>query len=59
MSKIMVKCLSTGEAVPTGMVTDQPTWNKLADDWAGDPFPCPACDKTHEWIKNDAFLAVG
>jgi hypothetical protein len=41
------------------MVTDQPAWNKLADDWVGDPFLCPACDKMHEWIKNDAFLAVG
>jgi hypothetical protein len=29
MLKIMIKCLSTGQAVPTGMVTDQPAWNKL------------------------------
>ena len=56
MSKIMIKCLSTNQAVATGMVTDQPAWNKLADDWAGDAFTCPACDKLHAWIKRDAFV---
>jgi hypothetical protein len=58
MSKIMIKCLSNGQAVPTGMVTDQSAWNKLANDWAGDAFICPTCNKMHEWIKNDAFIAV-
>jgi hypothetical protein len=58
MSRIMITCLSTGEAVQTGMVTDQPTWKKLAGDSAGDAFVCPACDTMHAWIKSDAFLDV-
>ncbi len=58
MSKIMIKCLSTGQVVATGMVTDQFAWRKLVADWAGDPFICPVCDTMHAWIKSDAFLAV-
>jgi uncharacterized Zn-binding protein involved in type VI secretion len=49
--------LSTGQAVLTGMITDQ--WNKLATDRAGDAFVCPVCDTTHAWIKSDAFIAIG
>jgi hypothetical protein len=40
MPKIMIKCLKTGQAVATGMVTDQATWRRLAADWAGDTFTC-------------------
>ncbi len=58
MSRIMIKCLKTGQAVSTGMVTDQATWRRLAADWAGVAFTCEACDTMHAWIKNDAFLDV-
>jgi hypothetical protein len=56
MSKIMIKCLRTDRAVPTGMATDDVTWKKLAANWRGEPFLCPACDMMHEWLKSDAFL---
>ncbi len=56
MTKIMIKCLATGQTVPTGMVTDQAAWKKLAANWAGDAFTCPACAARHAWIKSDAFL---
>jgi hypothetical protein len=56
MPMIMVNCLKTGRAVPTGMATDQPSWRRLSADWAGEPFLCPACGAVHAWIKSDAFL---
>jgi hypothetical protein len=58
MSTIMIKCWGTGEVVSTGMVTDQPAWNKLANNWKGVRFLCPACNTMHSWIKSDAFLHV-
>jgi hypothetical protein len=58
MPTIMVKCLKTGQAVPTGMVTDHPSWRRLPANWAGDSFLCRACDTVHAWIKSDAFLDV-
>ncbi len=30
MSRIMIKCMATGQAVSTGMVTDQYAWKTLA-----------------------------
>ncbi len=58
MPKIMIKCLRTGQAVSTGMVTDQATWRRLYANWEGDAFLCPACDTMHAWLKRDAFLDV-
>jgi hypothetical protein len=58
MPKIMIKCLSTGQAVSTGMATDQAAWNRLAAEWAGGPFRCPACHMVHAWSKSDAFLEI-
>jgi len=54
----MIKCMATGQAVSTGMVTDQYAWKTLAADWAGDAFICPACAKMHARIKTEAFLEV-
>jgi hypothetical protein len=54
--KIMIKCLKTGGAVATGMATDDATWRKLAANWEGDRFLCPACAAMHTWLKSDAFL---
>lgn len=56
MPRIMINCSKTGEVVPTGMATDQHSWSRLAANWAGDPFRCPACDTTHAWMKSDAIL---
>jgi hypothetical protein len=56
MAKILIKCLETGHTVQTGMVTDEAAWGKLAADWAGDRFLCPACNRPHAWLKSDAFL---
>ena len=58
MPKIMIKCLKTGQVVSTGMATDNLTWRKLADNWEGDRFLCPACAVMHEWVKSDATLEV-
>ena len=57
MTRIMIKCWKTGQAVSTGMATDQASWSKLADDWPGDAFRCATCGMMHAWIKSDAFLA--
>src|SRR5216683_1903410 len=32
MAKITIKCASTGQVVPTGMATDEATWEKLSVD---------------------------
>ncbi len=58
MPKIMIKCLKTGQAVSTGMVTDHAAWRKLPADWEGDAFLCAACDTMHAWLKGDALLDV-
>jgi hypothetical protein len=56
--QIMITCEQTGQAVSTGMLTDQTTWRKLAANWKGGAFICPACGAMHAWIKSDAFLAA-
>jgi hypothetical protein len=56
--QIMIECRKTGQAVSTGMLTDQTTWRRLAADWTGGAFVCPACGAMHAWIKSDAFLAA-
>jgi len=58
MAKITIKCTLTGKVVSTGMATDQSAWDKLAADWAGDAFICPACNTMHAWLKSDAALDV-
>jgi predicted RNA-binding Zn-ribbon protein involved in translation (DUF1610 family) len=58
MPQIMIKCDKTGQAVSTGMITDQTTWRKLAANWKGAAFVCPACGAMHAWIKSDALLAA-
>jgi hypothetical protein len=54
--QIMIKCANTGQAVSTGMITDQTAWRKLAANWKGAAFLCPVCDTMHAWIKSEAFL---
>ena len=44
MPKIMIKCLKTGQAVSTGMVTDRAAWRKLAANWESDALTCAAYD---------------
>jgi hypothetical protein len=56
--QIMIKCRKTGQVVSTGMLTDQITWRRLATDWKGGAFVCPACGAMHAWTKSDAFLAA-
>jgi hypothetical protein len=56
MATIAIKCASTGKVIPTGMANDQPNWEKLAANWKGQAFTCPACNTTHAWLKSDAFL---
>ena len=55
MAKIMIKCLKTGQVVSTGMVADQTAWRKLAADWAGDAFLCPACGTMHGMDQEGCF----
>jgi hypothetical protein len=56
MPRIMIRCLQTGQLVSTDMATDQVTWKKLSMEWAGAPFRCPACHRSHSWMKSDAVL---
>jgi hypothetical protein len=56
MPRLLIKCVATDQLVSTGMATDQLAWKKLAVDWVGEAFICPACHMTHAWKKKDAVL---
>ena len=54
MAKIMIKCPTTGKAVPTGMSMDAASFagSTFSDNSVG----CRECGQTHTWSKGDAFL---
>ncbi len=54
MPKIMIRCLTLGEAVPTGLTTEKIKFESLSGIMV--PLRCPACLKVHRWEKADAWV---
>lgn len=54
MAMIMIKCPSTGKAVPTGMGTDRESFESSS--YSGNSVQCPHCNQMHTWSKADAYL---
>jgi hypothetical protein len=55
MYDVMIHCLNTGRLVPTGVRTDEKSFEALP------AIPtrlerCPACGKSHMWSKPNAIL---
>ena|SRR5215813_3317985 len=51
---VVARCSATGQDVPTGIIMDFPSFNRLI---ARHPtFICPACAGTHEWSIGSARL---
>jgi hypothetical protein len=52
---VAIKCPTTGQEVPTGVVT---SISNVATLPKGETeFQCPACGLTHSWSTKDMFLA--
>ncbi len=54
MAKILIKCPSTGDSVPTGVTMDSRSF--LSSDLGHNSVQCASCQKFHTWSKADAFL---
>jgi predicted RNA-binding Zn-ribbon protein involved in translation (DUF1610 family) len=54
MGMVMIKCPSTGQAVPTGIEIEEATFTDLPN--VGSGMACPACGGHHIWRKADAWL---
>ena len=54
MSALMIKCPRTGQAVYTGIETDQISLNRAPD--VPMQARCPACGREHVWWKREAWL---
>jgi endogenous inhibitor of DNA gyrase (YacG/DUF329 family) len=54
VQRVMIKCPVTGKDVPTGMNSDEKSWEAVS--YTGNTFFCPACRQTHAWNKEDAHL---
>jgi predicted RNA-binding Zn-ribbon protein involved in translation (DUF1610 family) len=56
MGVVMITCPSTGRAVPTGIETDQRSFNDLPDTLSKSK--CPHCGAEHVWRAREAWLAA-
>jgi hypothetical protein len=57
MSVLMIRCPATGQAISTGIETDQNNLNKIPNVLARTR--CPMCRLEHVWWKREAWLADG
>ena len=57
MAMVMIKCPSSGRAVPTGIELEEQTFIQLPN--VGSGMRCPACGGHHIWQKGDAWLSDG
>lgn len=55
MYDVMIHCLRSGRLVPTGVRTDEVSFESLPD-VPSLLKPCPACDSSHVWSKRSAML---
>ncbi|HUN95759.1 MAG TPA: hypothetical protein VMU69_05915 [Bradyrhizobium sp.] len=54
MGMVMIKCLETGSAIPTGIEMDRNKFRQSAV-FFGRTF-CPICQANHEWFARDAWV---
>jgi hypothetical protein len=54
MGMVMIRCLETGSAIPTGIKMDHDRFRQSAVFFAR-TF-CPVCQSTHEWFARDAWV---
>jgi hypothetical protein len=54
MGMLMIKCLETGSAIPTGIKMDQDRFRQSSVFFAR-TF-CPICQSNHEWFARDAWV---
>lgn len=54
MGMVMIKCLETGSAIPTGIKMDQDRFRQSPVFFAR-TF-CPICQSNHEWFARDAWV---
>jgi hypothetical protein len=55
MYDVMIHCLHTGRLVPTGVKTDEVSFEKLPEVPATLNV-CPACGSSHVWSRKSAML---
>lgn len=55
MGMVMIKCPTTGKAIPTQIGMDKQSFQSstLVNNTIG---PCPACGQFHTWSKKDAWV---
>ena len=54
MAMVMIRCPSSGQAVPTGIEVEEQTFKQLPNVASG--MRCSACGGHHVWQKADAWL---
>jgi hypothetical protein len=54
MGMVMIKCLETGNAIPTGIKMDRDRFRQSAV-FFGRTL-CPICQASHEWFARDAWV---
>lgn len=54
MGQVMIRCPSTGKAVPTGLRFDAFSFENAQ--LSANTVTCPHCGKPHTWNKSDAWL---
>jgi endogenous inhibitor of DNA gyrase (YacG/DUF329 family) len=62
MAIVMFTCPKTGKPVPTGIETDEQSFDALVGAIKGkgraNSVQCPHCGKTHGWSSGSAYLAA-
>ena len=62
MPMVMFTCPKSGKPVPTGVETDEQSFDKLVGAIKGqgrsNNVQCPHCGKTHSWSSGSAYLAA-
>jgi hypothetical protein len=55
VASLMIACPNTGQAISTGIETDEFSLRQIAD--VPSRTPCPICGLVHTWWKREAWLA--
>ena len=55
MASLMIACPNTGQAISTGIETDEYSLRQIAD--VPSRTRCPTCGLVHTWWKREAWLA--
>lgn len=57
MPMLMIKCPTTGKALPTLIVIDEESFKNPTNQMTNNSVRCPHCGQAHRWNKEDAFFA--